>query len=626
MRVYSSTVADFQRKLLTNELFDELQKSYPKVVGRSPSPSEVGSWRASLPRLEAVLRLARIPEDAYVAFEEKIPYFSERADVMLAGHDLQGKPHITVVELKAWTKATSLPNGNVLTLLGGSQVESAHPCAQVGGYIDHLRDFCLAFHDSHEIELSACSYCHNYAGEIPDDGLFDPITDDCRVKSPTFGEKDAVRLAEFLSPRLTGGRGGKVIEKFDAAGLGPSKQLIEHASEMIRRQHVFRLLDEQIAANNAIVHAVRKASKSKRKQVIVVRGGPGTGKSVIALNALGETLRNQLHVYLVTGSSAFTTSMRKLLGRRLEGLIRFTDYFWNATSSEIDVLIVDEAHRIRARSQPRVASELRPTISQVEELIKAAKVTVFFVDENQIISPLEVGEARVFEEAAKKMNASFKEFQLVSQFRCGGSATYLEWLDDMLGIAPQDRQLKLAVPSGFDFKLLNTPDELVEEVRRRNAQSANCSRLIAGWCWPWSDPNTDGSLVNDIAIGNFRFPWELKNRKRAAPGIPEARVWAIEPAGAEQAGTVYSMQGFEAGHVGVIIGPDLVNRNGAWVAQPKHNYSNDLRRKKPEEAIRYIKRIYRTLLSRGMQSCSVYCVDDETRSFIESRLLNTDNA
>ncbi len=210
---------------------------YPKVVGRSPSPNEVGSWRASLPRLEAVLRLARIPEDADDAFEEKIPYFSQRADVMLAGHDLQGRPHIIVVELKAWTKATSLPNGNVLTLLGGSQVESAHPCAQVGAYTDHLRDFCLAFHDFHEIELSSCSYCHNYAGEIPDDGLFDPISDSCRVKSPTFGEKDAVRMAEFLSPRLTGGQGGKVIEKFDAAGVGPSKQLIEHASEMIRRQN-----------------------------------------------------------------------------------------------------------------------------------------------------------------------------------------------------------------------------------------------------------------------------------------------------------------------------------------------------------------------------------------------------
>jgi len=289
------------------------------------------------------------------------------------------------------------------------------------------------------------------------------------------------------------------------------------------------------------------------------------------------------------------------------------------------VLIVDEAHRIRAKSQPRVARELRPNISQVEELISAAKVTVFFIDENQIISPLEIGEARVFKEAAEKMNAKFTEFQLVSQFRCGGSATYLEWLDDMLGIAPQDQQLKLAVPSGFDFKMVSTPVELLAEVHRRNAQVPNSSRLIAGWCWPWNDPNHDGSLVDDIVIDNFRFPWELKNGKKAAPGIPEARVWAIESAGVEQAGTVYSMQGFEANHVGVIIGSDLVNRNGTWVAQPKRNYSNDLRRKQPTDAIRYIKRIYRTLLSRGMQSCSVFCVDDETRGYIESRLLKCDD-
>jgi DUF2075 family protein len=128
-------------------------------------------------------------------------------------------------------------------------------------------------------------------------------------------------------------------------------------------------------------------------------------------------------------------------------------------------------------------------------------------------------------------------------------------------------------------------------------------------------------LVDDIQIGDFHFPWESKNNKRSPPGIPEAKHWAIDPAGVDQAGTVYSVQGFETSHVGVIFGPDLVVRNGTWFAQPEMNYSNGLRKRSPDDALPYLKRIYRTLLSRPMESCSVFWMDAETEAYIASRQL-----
>jgi hypothetical protein len=565
------------------------------------------------------MRLANLPLDIWISAEERVPYFAKRIDAALFGYDAAGRPNMVIVELKGWVEAEALSDGNVQTRLNGNLVSELHPSAQVGAYHQHLADFCKALQSTSPVILSSCAYCYNYASSVPDEGLFHPQFDDCRAHSPTFASRDAHAFADFLRARLSGGRGEQVLAQFDREGLGPSKQLITHAGEMIKRQDVFRLLDEQLVANNAIVGAVRNAARGGRKRVILVHGGAGTGKSVIALNTLGEVLRKDLRTYFVTGSAAFTNGVRKVLGRRLEGLIRFTDYFWNFPENSVDVLIVDEAHRMRTRSTPRVPTAQRPQIGQIEELIRTARVTVFFADENQIISPSEIGEPTAISSAAASVGARFDEHRLRSQSRCNGSDAYLEWLDDLFDL-PSSQGMKLIVPTGFNFKVVDSPHELLSEVRKKNAGSPNSARLVAGWCWPWSNPNPDGTLVEDIEIDDFRFPWEAKNGSKPAPGIPEAKWWAVDPAGVNQAGTVYSVQGFEAPHVGVIIGRDLVIEGGRWAAFPSRNYSNSLRRQPPDLALPYLKRIYRTLLSRAMDSCSVYCVDEETREHIRSRI------
>jgi len=621
MRVFGGTLQEFQDRLLTNELFSGLVRDFPRVVGYSVGRSEESSWRGSLPRLEGVLRLAKLPPDVYITIEERLPYYSERMDACLFGHTDEGQPYSVVVELKGWVDAVALDNGNVQTLLGRGLREEPHPSAQVRGYHHHLEDFRRTYQGSERIGLASCAYCHNYPGIVPDEGLFHPQFDLLRTTSPTFGEHDARLLARFLNCRLANGKGRAVVDSYDSRGVGPSKLLIEHAADMIKEQNVFRLLDEQLAANNAIMKAVNTAAKRRHKQVILVNGGPGTGKSVIALNALGEVLRRELSVFLVSGSSAFTHGMRRILGRRLDGLVRFTDFFWDAAPNSIDVLIVDEGHRIRARSEPKVLGHLRPTISQAEELIRAGRVTIFFIDDKQIISPKEVGEPALIRETARALGVDCREFELTAQFRCNGSTAYVAWLDDVLALSTEREFHSLAVPSGFDLRFADSPMELWSEIREKNRRVPNSARLLAGWCWPWSDPLPDG-LVNDIVLGDFRFPWEAKNGKKPPPGIPEAKYWAIDPAGVNQAGTVYSVQGFETGHVGVIIGPDLVYRSGEWLAQPKSNFSNSLRNQKAAVALPYLKRIYRTLLSRGMQSCTIYCVDAETRAHLESHVMH----
>ena len=472
MRVFSGLLQEFQHKLQANTLFLDMQNHFPQVVGRTPSPGEAVSWRASLPRLDYALRSAGVPGDVHVTLEERIPYFGKRMDACLFGHTKEGNPYSVIVELKGWGEAEATEDGNVRTVIGGAMQIEPHPSAQVRGYHEHLEDFRRAYQGDRRLGLGSCAYCHNYPGIIPDEGLFHPQFDHLRTQSPTFGERDADLLAGYLRARLVQGRGQAVLDTYDGQGLGPSKQLIDHAGDMIAHQNVFRLLDEQLAANNAILRAVRNAGKTKHKHVILVRGGPGTGKSVIALNALGEVLRHELKVFLVSGSSAFTHGMRRILGKRLDGLIKFTDAFWNVDPNSVDVLIVDEGHRIRAKSVPKVLGHLRPKISQVEELIRVAKTTIFFVDENQIISPEEVGEPLLIRATAERLGVDYDEFTLTSQFRCNGSDAYLAWLDDAFELTGPNKGLKLATPEGFDFKILDTPQDLLDEVRAKNAAGA----------------------------------------------------------------------------------------------------------------------------------------------------------
>jgi hypothetical protein len=267
-----------------------------------------------------------------------------------------------------------------------------------------------------------------------------------------------------------------------------------------------------------------------------------------------------------------------------------------------------------------VVAARRPNISQLEELVRAAKVAVLFMDTHQIVQPDESGHPEKVRELAARLDIPLREHRLRAQFRCGGSDEYVLWADALFDLAPGEDRRSIVSPTTFDVDVMDSPHEVLGWVRSKNAVDPNSARLVAGWCWPWSNPLPDGTLINDIVIGDFAFPWELKNGKRGKKGVPEAKHWAVDPAGADQAGTVYSVQGFEFRNVGVLMGPDLVIRDGRWMANPQANYRRVLRAKPADVASEYLRRIYRTLLTRPRQALRIFSVDEQTRAFLRSHI------
>ncbi len=620
MKLYTGTVEQFNQDVLTNQMPDKLQKAYETYYYRMANPREVQSWNNSLQFMKNAVEYASLKEDMIVV-EYELPYSNQRIDCMLFGRGPAGGDNVVLMELKQWSKAEECDvENNVVTFVGGANRMEAHPSYQVGGYHMYLKDFVEVFEEAPPLGLSSACYCHNYPKR--DAVLFDDRFAKILSEFPLFAREDLGGLADYLKARLAGGGGKLILDRFSSSRIAPSKKLLEHARNMIEGQHVFNLLEEQIAAYNTILDRAKRSAKLAKKSVIIVRGGPGTGKSAIALNVIAELLSRGIAVYHATGSASFTTTLRRVVGQRASPLFKYFNSFSAYGEDQIGVLVCDEAHRIRRTSNSRYTRrEARSDVPQVEELLRAAKVTIFFIDDHQVVRPEEIGSTELIREAARRLTDEVFEFELKAQFRCGGSDGYLNWVDDVLGIWETANRL-LTKDEKMEFKIFGSPQELHREIERKNLESANSARMVAGFCWPWSDPNSEGTLVDDVVIGDYRRPWNAKaDSGRLAPGIPRSNLWAYDPKGVEQIGCIYTIQGFEFDYVGVIFGRDLTwdARSKAWVGDPSQSYDSVVKRDR-EQFLRNVKNTYRVLLTRGMKGCYVCFMDKATEEYFRSRL------
>jgi len=324
-------------------------------------------------------------------------------------------------------------------------------------------------------------------------------------------------------------------------------------------------------------------------------------------------MRKGKTVYHATGSSAFTNTLRRIVGVRAAKLFKFFNSFMTMEPNSIEILVCDEAHRIRKNSNNRYTKrENRSDLPQIDELLRVAKLNIFFIDENQIVRPEEIGNVQLIRDAAGRFGikeSDTAEFELKTQFRCSGSDAYLQWLDKMLSITDTETP---AFDARMQFRVFSTPSEMMDEIRKRNAEKKNSARIVAGFCWPWSAPNRDGTLVNDVRIGGFAMPWEKKDTFWK---------WATDDSGMEQVGTVYTAQGFEFDYIGVIFGPDLVYdiESQAWKSVPEKSNDTQVKRKNPN-LTQHLKNVYRVLMSRAHRGVYVHFMDSATEQHFQSAL------
>jgi uncharacterized protein len=582
-----------------------------------PAPSEVRSWDRSIPVLANDLVQAGLSE-VEVLLEHRLPLSSRRVDAILAGrHPVSGAASYVIVELKQWSEAALFEDDPALVLIEGyGRHPRLHPLEQVRGYCEYLVDFLPALH-ANAAAVSGAAYLHNATemGVAPLRRL---------AESPQARLFTGERRAEFLdflrSCLAQDVPGAPYADMFLGSRAAPSRQLLSVAAAEIRDREQFVLLDQQRLAFNVVLHATEAARAGDSKTVVIVSGGPGSGKSVIALSLLGELARRGRTVLHATGSRSFTQTLRKVAGKgssRIQNLFKYFNQFVDADRNGLDVLILDEAHRIRETSMSRYTpARLRSDRRQIDELMSAARVPLFLLDEHQVVRPGELGTVEDIERHAKLLGLAVEKIHLDAHFRCGGSEAYLEWVVRLLGLTAGG-PLPWTGDPAFAVRVADSPQEL-EQALRVQLDAGYGARMAAGFCWPWSDPRADGSLVPDVVIGDWSRPWNLRG-DRAVGGAPPAALWATDPAGFGQVGCVYTAQGFEYDWNGVIIGPDLIWRDGHWVTVRDANKDPELRgrtRVSDHEFGRLVRNVYKVLLTRGMVGTVIYSPDPETRAML----------
>ena len=623
MRLYAGSTLQLFDDVARRSIAGQLKQAYFGYYGYKPSDEEVGAWENSITALAGVFEDAGL-EDHAVAIEYQLPLTSRRIDCMVMGKDDDRRDNAVIVELKQWESCEASDCANeVVTWVSGTKREVLHPSMQVLQYQNYLEDTDTAFYGNPSVRLGSCAYLHNYRPR-KNDTIFEPKFADILKQAPAFTEVTSTNLEEFLRERLSAGQGAEVMKRVDAGTYRPSKKLLDHVSDMIKGVPQYILLDEQRVVFDKVMAVAQQAAGQQRKTVIVVRGGPGTGKSVIALNLMADLAKAGVGTEYATGSRSFTTTLRKIIGRRGSALFKYFNSYMDAEDNLIDVLICDEAHRIRKNSNSLYTPRARRTDQpQIDELLHAARVGVYFIDDDQVVRPDEIGSSDLILQRAHERGIECYEYDLEAQFRCAGSEAFVAWVENTLRVKRTANAL-WSHEDAFDFQIMDSP-QMVEDAIRGQVAEGHTGRMTAGFCWPWSrELDEHGSLVKDVDIDDYGYsrPWNARPETARLPtGVPSSNLWAYEPSGIDQVGCVYTAQGFEFDYVGVIFGKDLIYRFAQqdWAAQPDSCYDSVVKRSKGK-LLDLLKNTYRVLLTRGLKGCYVFFQDKETENYVKSRL------
>lgn len=625
MIIYQNKTDEFIQSVRNNQLADEIKRSFESHFHFSPTINEYNSWANSLSRVRDLIELAEL-HDNHVVVEYEVPYNQSRIDCMLFGKNKQGDSNVILMELKQWSevKATEDDGNFVETYVGGMFQTVPHPSQQVKGYHNYLKSYVAEFEADNPLKLSSLAYCHNYR-KRENEGLYSDVYKPLITEFPLYSADDTNVLADKLRNMLSEGQGTELFNRFMLSEIRPSKKLLDSVTKIIKNEAVFSLLDDQLVAKNMIWSKLRSNLRKNTKSVIIVHGGPGTGKSVIALNVLAEVASRHHKVYWGCKSLPFRSGIQKLVGRdnvyMFDNLYRYIPA--KIKENEADVLFIDEAHRIEKSSNHRFTKPSDKTdMPQIDQLIRCARTSVFFIDDQQSVRNAEIGSSRVIKDAAARWNAQVHETHLKNQFRCMGSNDYLEWLNYTLGYSKERKILKKN--ELFEFRVFDTPTDLYNALYEKEIDKPNSARLTAGFCWPWSKTlGHDGLPVNDVVIGEFSMPWETHGEIKKIPhGYVSWDQWAIKPEGFKQVGCIYTAQGFEFEYVGVIFADDLIfdhTTNGLKGNMSAHK-DPTLLKSKEAEFDKYVRNIYRVLMSRGLKGCYMYFVNKDTRKYFESHI------
>lgn len=616
MIIYSTTKCQFKEDVVFNRISDLIQKNLKDHGISGGTPSEYNSWQNSLQFMYNVIDDTEIPDDVMIAIEYQIPGTSKRVDFMIIGADQSGRTNIIIVELKQWGQAEKASDEMphcVRTYTGGAYRTVSHPSYQAYSYSLLIKNSSDQVQDE-DIFIIPCAYLHNYDPKYIN-ALNDEIYKTWYEEAPFFIKTQVLELRNFVKKYISQKAGtDNLLDKIDQGRHHPSKALQDCLVSLMNGHQEFVLLDDQIVIFDLCKSIMKKCQKDGKKRTIIIRGGPGTGKSVLAINLLKDFITKDLNASYCTKNSAPREVYLELLSKsdlkskvKIKQLFRSPFGLCKQPPNYYDCLIVDESHRL----VKKMYRDYNGT-NQVKECIAASLFTIFLLDEDQRITTKDIGSVEEIQHWAKELGSDVivnEETTLVSQFRCNGSKQYIQFVDNILQKgAPVDIDVSTM---DFDVQVFDNPNVMRDKLRKLNEVN-NKARMLAGYCYDWN-VKYNREEYDILLEDGFAAKWNLDGDK----------IWGINPKSFEQIGCIHTSQGIEFDYVGVLIGKDLrYDPATGTIITDKSMISTDdkssgIRTASDSEAAQLIKNTYRTLLTRGQKGCYIYCEDKALSEYIK---------
>lgn len=624
MLIYSSTKRQFDRDVINGSIAKRIEQQFYLHGLPHQNDSELMAWNNSLREMQKVLDHPSFHDSIQVAIEYHIPQTAKRIDFLIAGENDDSQENVVVVELKQWEEAGKTSRHGIVTAFTGGMVRAvAHPSYQAYSYAKTIENFNATVQDE-AIGMWPCAYLHNYKKSKLDE-LVNPLYADVIDLAPLYIKNEENKLRNFIKKFITKAPSRNLLYVIDNGRIRPSKALQDALGSMLKGNEEFIMIDEQKVVYETILRLVEIGLAKDKKYTVIVQGGPGTGKSVVAIQLLVELVAHRgLNAQYVTKNAAPRNVYFEELKREkyklsyVKNLFKGSGSYYNCPPNTFDCLIADEAHRLNAKSG--MYQNLGE--NQIKEIINASRVSVFFIDEDQIVTTKDIGSVEEIKKWAQVCGSEVfcdETTRLVSQFRCNGSDGYLAFIDDLLGI--RNTANFDGFDGEYDIRIFDNPCEMREALRDKNRIN-NKARMVAGYCYEWRTKNS-----NDLSV----FDIELEHDFRARWNFSTTQTWAIDADSFDQVGCIHTSQGLEFDYVGVIIGRDLVYRNNRVVTDPSQRARSDKSltglksNPNPELADKIIRNTYKTLLTRGQKGCYIYCEDPDLMNYLQHRLASVQN-
>ena len=607
MLAYNETIRQFNKDVLNNQIMTKIASNL------NAGKSEQTAWKDAAVYMKNILELAGLPDDIEIGMELKIPITNNRIDFLIAGVNQQSEKSLIIVEMKRWS-AVSKTNKERLVNADDTRYgqDALHPSYQAYTYKLNLEAYNQNVTDEN-IQISSCAYLHNlYNDQDIKDGFYSEILD----KSPVFAAKDNQNLANFIKTHVNKAYHNRILYQIENSKIKPAQMLMDTLSSELHNNKVFTLLDQQEICYQNIKQVVKENEMSDQKQVFIVRGGAGTGKSVIAIKLLNDFIQNEKLAFYLTKNSAVRNVYSKKLSGKLNSHLRTLflstiKISRDRPQNQYECLVVDEAHRLPERSK---SGHILLGSDLIKEIIESTKFSIFFIDEKQQVDIRDYATIERITKTAKLLGAKVHDnenLRLTSQFRCSGNDEYIKTVEGIL------YNEEVVVESNLDYevKIFDDINYWHESIMDKIDNTPN-SRMMSGDVFDWI--SKDNPELFDININGLSLKWN-KDTSFSADESQKYRVGHID-----------TVQGLEYDYIGLIIGDDLLFNpitNKVETNYKTHpiNAGHFRRhgRKVPldsdlKQIDMIIRNTYNVLMKRGMKGCYIYCMNKELSNYLKT--------